>query len=161
MKQFTTVLTMILALVAAPALAAHHEKGGHDPSQHQGHNGHGDKAADAAMQVLPAQTVDGVKADVHLKDVRVAMAKMKMPQTHHFMIMLSEAKNGKEIVPSLVAVKITDPAGKVSDPVELMAMEGHVGGDVTLPTAGEYTFKVAVKLADGKKLQYEFKATVK
>ena len=160
MKQLTTVLTMILALVAAPSLAAHHEKG-HNHSQHQGHEGHGSKAMDASMQMLPAQTVDGVTADVHLKDVRAAMAKMKMPQTHHFMIMFSEAKGDKEVVPTLVALKITDPAGNESAPIELMAMEGHVGGDITLTAPGDYIFKVAAKLADGKRVQYEFTATVK
>lgn len=156
----------ILALVAAAALsvpglafAASHDHGSsHDMN---GHDGHGSMKMDGAMQMLPMQTVDGVSATVHIKDVKAAMAKMGMKHTHHFMVTLEDDSNGEQIVPQVIAVKITDPSGKESEPVALMAMQGHAGADVVLATPGAYVFKVAAKIPGEKKVQFEFKANVK
>ena len=121
---------------------------------------HGSMKMDAAMIMLPMQTVDGISATVHLKDVKAEMEKMGMKHTHHFMVTL-EDNNGEELVPQVMAVKIVDPSGKEAAPVELMAMAGGAGADVILATPGAYKFKVAARMADGKKVQYEFAYTVK
>lgn len=163
-RKFCVLLGMaILALPATGISAAHsmdHSAMDHGKMQHEGMK-HEGMQAEGAMVMLPEQTADGIKAMAHLKDVKAAMAKMQMKETHHFMIMLSDVKSGKELVPQLVAVKIVDPAGKESAPIELMAMQGHAGADVILPAPGEYKFKVAARLADGKKVQFEFVTKVK
>lgn len=61
---------------------------------------HGSMKMDAAMIMLPMQTVGGISATVHLKDVK---AMMGMMHTHHFMVTL-EDQNGEELVPKIVAV---------------------------------------------------------
>jgi len=159
-RKFCVWMGMALLAVPASGLGADHSAMGHGTMSHEGMKHEGMETA-GALVMLPEQTVDGIKAMAHLKDVKAAMAKMQMKETHHFMIMLSDAKSGKEVVPQLVAVKIVDPAGKESAPVELMAMQGHAGADVILAAPGEYKFKVAARLAEGKKVQFEFAATVK
>lgn len=121
---------------------------------------HGSMKMEGSMIMLPMQTVDGISATVHLKDVKAAMEKMGMKHTHHFMVTL-EDDNGEELVPQVIAVKITDPSGKEGEPVALMSMKGHSGADVILATPGAYKFTVAAKFADGKKVQYEFAYTIK
>lgn len=153
-KVMSTLLTIATLALATTAFAATH-------SMDHGSMDHGDMKMDASMIMLPEQSVEGVTAQVHIKDVKATMAKMGMKHTHHFMVVLSDAKTGKRIEPQLVAVKIIDPAGKEAEAVELMSMEGHSGADVILANPGEYRFKVAAKLADGKKVQYEFKTTIK
>jgi hypothetical protein len=106
------------------------------------------------------QTVDGVSATVHIKDVKATMAKMGMKHTHHFMVTLEDGK-GEGILPQVIAVKIIDPSGKESEPVALMSMQDHAGADVILPAPGDYIFKVVAKLPGDKKVQYEFKTTIK
>jgi len=96
----------------------------------------------------------------HLKDVKAALAKMGMTETHHFMAAFVD-KTGKQITEGTVAVKIVSPAGKEAEPIKLMGMEGHFGADITLAEKGKYLFKVGTQLPDGKKRQYEFKYEVK
>jgi len=122
------------------------EKGGMDM--------HGD------MMMLGEETVDGVKAMAHLKDVHEAMSKMNMTQTHHFMVMFMDTA-GKPVDEGLVAVKITDPAGQTGDPIKLMGMQGHFGADVALSQPGKYVFEVGTKLQDEQKRQFEFQYEVK
>jgi hypothetical protein len=161
----------LLALLAATvltlpglALAASHEHGAmkHGSSHDmKGHDGHGDMKMDSSMQMLPMQTVDGVSATVHIKDVKAVMAKMGMKHTHHFMVVLENDANGEQIVPQVIAVKIVDPSGKEGEAIALPSMQGHSGADVILAAPGAYVFKVAAKLPDGKKVQFEFKHVLK
>jgi len=116
---------------------------------------------DADTVMLPGKTVDGVRAMAHLRDIRAAMAKMNMSQTHHFMVMFTDAETGKSLDSGLAAVKITDPQGTTSTPVKLMGMKGGFGADVTLDKPGIYTFDVATRFADGKKRQFQFHSPVK
>lgn len=148
----TLMMTAALALPVTGFAASHN-------MDHSSMN-HGSMKMDAAMVMLPMQTIDNISATVHLKDVKAVMAKMGMKHTHHFMVTF-ENNNGDELAAQMVAVKITGPDGKEGAPVELMAMEGHAGADVILATPGAYKFKVAAKLADGKKVQYEFSSTIK
>ncbi len=111
--------------------------------------------------MLPGSTVAGITAMGHLKDIRAAMQKMNMPQTHHFMVMLTDARSGEPVAKGAAAVKITDPSGRTGEPVKLMAMPGGFGADVTLDTPGDYTFTVGTRLADGKKRRFTFHYTMR
>jgi len=172
MKHFTIMLTIVLALVAIPALAlAHCGACDHKPAEGQkqaamhqdqeGHAGHSGMAAGGAMLDLGTVTVKGVAAMAHMKDVRAAMVKMGMKTTHHFMIMFNDDKSGKALEAGTVAVKIVAPDGTTSGPLELMGMQGHFGADVILDQPGEYRFQVGSKLADNETRQYEFKTVIK
>lgn len=153
-KGILALLTAAVLVLPLATFAADH--GG---MNHGGMNHSGMQMKGSVIELVP-QTVDGVIASVHLKDVKDAMAKMGMKQTHHFMVAF-EDENGEDIIPEVVAVKVTDPTGAEGKPVELMTMKGGAGADLILATPGTYKFKVAAKLAKGKKLQYEFTYTFK
>ena len=178
MKRFTLILAIALAIAFVPALALAHcgscamddKSGGsqklaskHDHGDHKDHAGHDHSgmAAAGGMLELGSKTEKGVEAHADLKDVRAAMTKMGMKTTHHFMVSFADEKSAKAIDSGTVAVKITDPSGTVTGPMELMGMQGHFGADVILDKKGEYTFQVGSKLADGQARQFEFKTVVK
>lgn len=178
MKKLTFILTISLALAFVPALALAHcgscamdDKSGssqklaskHDHGDHKDHAGHDHSgmAAAGGMLELGSKVEKGVEAHADLKDVRAAMAKMGMKTTHHFMVSFADEKSAKAIDSGTVAVKITDPSGTVTGPMELMGMQGHFGADVILDKKGEYTFRVGSKLADGQARQFEFKTVLK
>ena len=148
------MITAALIFLALPMSAASmsHEK-------HE-HGNHAGMKMEAGMVMLGEQTVDGIKAMAHLNDVKEAMAKIGMKETHHFMVAFVDAA-GNQITEGTVAVKVKDPAGKEGEAIKLMGMEGHFGADIVLPAKGEYAFKVGTKLPDGKTRQYEFKYSIK
>lgn len=158
-KNFLLSALLSLALLPATAMSANHEPGaapgGHDMPGHEMAMEHGQ------MIMLGDKVVDGVKASVHLNDVKAAMAKMGMKETHHFMVMFQEAESGKAVDAGTVAVKIKGPDNVQSAPLPLMGMGGHFGADITLGAAGRYEFAVGSKLADGKTRQFEFSYELK
>ena len=120
-------------------------------------------SAAAAMQgkmvVLGTVTQNGVKAMGHL----MTMPKKdqgSMAMSHHFMVMFNDAQSNAPITEGLVALKVTDPAGKTAAPVRLMPMTmGMVkgfGAPVNLNEKGTYSFDVGCKLPDGHKRQFTF-----
>ncbi len=111
--------------------------------------------------MLPMLEVDGVSAMAHLKDIKAAMAKMGLTATNHFMVMFTSQKSGKQLTDGMAALKITNPAGKISPPVMLMAMNGTFGSDITLTKLGLYKLDVGTKLTDGRKRVFHFTYTVK
>jgi len=124
---------------------------------------HGDMAGmkmDNDTVMLETIAVDGVEGSAHLKDIQAAMAKMAMPQTHHFMTMFTNTK-GEPVNTGLAAVKITDPSGNTGKPIKLMGMGDGFGADVTLAVKGAYTFSVGTKLNDGEKRTFTFHYSVK
>lgn len=151
-------ISCLLALFALPVVgfaASHeHKMSGMDHGSMAGMD-HQD------MVTLGEQVVDGVKAVVHLKDVKAVMAKMGMKETHHFMVLFSNAKDGKAITAGTVAVKIKGPDGVETSAIKLIGMEGHFGADVVLAKPGAYVFTVGTQLADGAKRQYVIKSEVK
>ncbi len=156
MKNLTLILTLFLSLLALPAVAMQH-----DQSSHGSHSGANGMAAAGALADLGTQTVNGVAAMAHIKDVRDVMAKSGQATTHHFMVMFNDAQSGKSIDGGKVAVKITAPGGTVGAPLELMGMPGHFGADLVLSAPGSYRFEVGTRLADGKIRQFVFSATIK
>ncbi len=139
-----------------------HKSMDHDAHDHMDHQSMDHGKMDSGMHMeggmimLGSSVENGVKAMAHLKDVSEAMAKMGMKDTHHFMVMFVEEGTGEAINEGTVAVKITDPAGNMREPVRLMGMQGHFGADVALSDGGSYVFKVGTKLADGTKRTFEF-----
>ncbi len=150
MKSKMTAILSILLLLALPAgaLAASQEPGGQQ-MQHSGMTMGGD------MIMLGEMTVAGVQGMAHLSDVGEAMAKMGMKENYHLMLMFSD-QSGAPIAEGTVAVRITDPGGRQSEPMALMPMDGMFGADLALSEKGAYRFAVGSKLADGKKRQFEF-----
>jgi hypothetical protein len=172
MHKLIGILSIIAMLIAVPVLASAHcgncamdhkaEPGQKQAAmQQEGHEGHSGMAAAGNLLDLGTVADKGVAAMAHLKDVRTAMAKLGMKTTHHLMIMFNDEKTGKSIEAGTVAVKITGPDGTVTDPLELMGMQGHFGADVTLDKPGEYRFQVGSKLADGTARQYDFMTVIK
>lgn len=155
---FSLALLVALALPPAAGAAGTPEHGGHGRTE-----GAKNVGMVVAGEMLPIgdQTVDGVKAMLHLKDVRAALARLGMKETHHFMVAFVDTRTGKQLSEGTVAVKITSPAGKEAEPVALVGMVGHFGADVVLAGKGKYLFRIGTRLADGKKRQYEFRYEVR
>ena len=131
-KRVLIMLTTLAALAmsgAAPAATGH---AGALPA-----NG---MTAPGKMYLLGNQTVAGVKAMAHVKDVRKAMAKVGLKQTHHLMILFENVKTGKPIRQGTAAVKVKDPSGAVSATIQLGGMGGPFGVDLTLPKPGRSAF---------------------
>lgn len=151
----------LLLLAPFHVLAVPTGQGSHDVMPGMEHGGHGDEKVAAGMIMLGEQVVDGVKGMAHLKDVKAAMAKMGMKETHHFMMMFRNVKEGKVITTGSVAVKIKGPDGKEGPAIELMGMEEHFGADVVLDKKGPYVFTIGTQLSDGVKRQFVIKSEVK
>jgi len=164
MKKVNALLAalFLLSLPLAAGAMEGMKHGDHDKTEKMEHGSmkgmeHGKMMEGMAM--IGEETEEGVKAMAHLNDVKEAMAKMGMKETHHFMVAFVDAA-GKPVTEGTVAMKIEDPSGKVSEPVMLMGMQGHFGADIVLAEKGEYHFNVGTKLADGQKRQYDFHYTV-
>jgi len=160
MKNAITAL-MTAALVAVlPLAVAAQDHGSHGRQTDSGSHSHAEhSAAHDATLLIGEQTVDGVEGMAHINDIRAAMAKMKMKETHHFIMMFTDQDGAIET--GTAALKIVDPAGKEGAAVRLVAMDGHFGADIVLPEKGDYLFKVGTRLPDGKTRQYEFNYTLK
>ena len=167
MNHFRLNLVAVLAfaaLVSLPltGLAAMHGHGGSGGMGATDHkmDDHGGMKMDAATVMLGDQAVEGVRAMAHLKDVKTAMAKMGMKETHHFMVNFL-GRDGKPVTEGTVAVKIKDPAGVESAPIQLSGMDGHFGADIVLSARGAYEFRVGTRLPDGATRQYVFTYEIK
>jgi len=165
-KNYLLLLALLsLALMPAAAMAATHEHGaapeGHEmPMGHEMQMGH-EMAMDQQMIMLGDQVVEGIKADAHLNDVKEAMAKMGLKETHHLMVLFQEAETGKAVPTGTAALKIKGPDNVESAAIPLMGMDGHFGADIVLGAPGMYTFTIGTKLADGKTRQFEFSYELK
>ncbi len=154
------ILSILTLPVGATLAQNTGDHGGHAMKEQQDDHGSMTKPRTKSIMV-GEQTVEGVKAMVHLNDVGAMMAQMGMKENYHFMVMLNDATTGAAVEQGAVAVKITDPkTGKTGEAIPLMGMGGHFGADVILPVKGEYRFEVGSKLADGKKRQFTFQYTI-
>ncbi len=117
---------------------------------------HGSMKGKDGMIMMDGETVDGVSAMAHLKDVRKAMAEAGMEATHHLMIMFEAESDARPIEEGSAAVKITIPGDKELEPLMMMGMVGHFGVDINMAEPGIYHFKVGTKLDDGKKRTFHF-----
>lgn len=160
------VTLFAIAPLTATAMDDHKHHGSKTSAKKDAHAGHDHKShsgmeMDGDTLMLGEQVVEGVEGMAHLKDVKEAMAKVGMSHTHHLMVEFIDLAKNEGIEQGIAAVKVVSPAGKESDAVALVGMDGHFGVDLTLSEKGDYLFKVGTKLPDGKKRQYEFKYSAK
>lgn len=142
------VLPLAALLLALPMINIVPAYAGHDMS---GMNMGNDKTI-----MLENTKQDGVMAMAHLYDVREAMAKHGMKETHHMMVMFTDEKSGKPLVDGVVAVKVIDPSGAKGEAIKMKIMGEGFGADISLAAPGKYTLEVGSKLADAKKRVFTF-----
>ncbi|SDM13373.1 hypothetical protein SAMN05660860_01875 [Geoalkalibacter ferrihydriticus] len=133
-----------------------HGQQDHGAAAHDTHDAHAGHDVHGEMYDLGSQSVQGVKGNAHISDVREAMAAVGMPETHHFMIHFMDEESGEPIEEGTVAVRIVNPAGEQSAPVRLIGMDGHFGADIVLDQKGTYKFIVGSALPDEVRRQFEF-----
>jgi hypothetical protein len=88
------------------------------------------------------------------------MKEMGMKETHHIMVVFTDAKSGSKLSEGEVKVKVMGP-DKSEQVKDLMGMEGGFGSDFTLPEKGKYGVMAKFKLKDGKVRSVTFRYTVK
>ena len=131
---------------------------------------HGSMKMDHGMMkmgdVAHEEVVQGVKATfkvISMKEHMKAM-KMEMPkdlkETHHIMVEFKDTKTGKALTEGDVKVKVQNP-DKTDQTKDLMAMEGHFGGDFVMSQKGKYGVMSKFQLKDGKVRSSQFWYTVK
>jgi hypothetical protein len=172
MKKMTVLIAAVLALSAPlAALAADHES---MPMDHGSMNmDHGDMKMDhggmkmehgggmmAMGKMVHEEVVDGVKATFRVIDIHKKMHEMGMKETHHIMVMFTDAKSGKNLGEGEVKMKVMGP-GKSEQMKDLMGMEGGFGSDFSMPVKGKYGVMTKFKLHDGKVRSVKFWYTVK
>ena len=114
----------------------------------------------ATGKLAHEEVVDGVKATFSVLDIKAKMKEMGMKETHHIMVMLTDAKSGGKLSEGEVKLKVTGP-DKKEQVKELMGMEGGFGSDFTMPEKGKYGVMAKFKLKDGKVRNVKFWYTVK
>ena len=157
MKKAALIIAAVFAISAPLASFAAMEHGSM-PMEH------GSMMMEQGMQMMGkpvhTETVDGVKAMFSVMDIAAKMKAMGMKETHHLMVMFSDAKTGKPLTEGEVKFKIVAPdnSGQVKS---TMAMNGGFGADVNLSAKGRYGILTKCKLADGKVRTFKFWYTVK
>ena len=147
----TLLLSMTAVLLASPLTSVLIPAwAGHDMSMPGM-----DMAADTSSTMEGVQQ-DGILAVPHLREVRAAMAKHGMKETHHMMVMFTDSQTGKPLTEGVVAVKVIDPAGGSSEPLKMMLMGDGFGADISLAAPGKYSLEVGTKLKDAKKRVFTF-----
>ena len=106
------------------------------------------------------EVVGSVRASFRVIDIQKKMKEMGMKETHHIMVMFTNAKTGKKLGEGEVTIKVMAP-DKSEQVKDLMGMEGGFGSDFTLAQKGKYGVMCKFKLADGKVRQAKFWYTVK
>lgn len=149
MKKAAVIIAVAAFACAAPlsSFAMEHDHGSMKMEHSEGMMSMGKLAHEGV--------VDGVKATFRVIDIKAKMAKMGMKETHHIMVMFTDAKTGKKLSEGDVKIKVLAP-DKTEQVKELMGMEGGFGSDFTLPKAGKYGIMAKFKLADGKVRSIKF-----
>jgi hypothetical protein len=106
------------------------------------------------------EVVDGVKATFNVIDIKAKMKEAGMKETHHIMVVFTDAKSGARLSEGEVKVKVVGP-DKKEQVKELMGMEGGFGSDFTMAEPGKYGVMTKFKLKDGKVRSTKFRYTVK
>jgi hypothetical protein len=91
--------------------------------------------------------------------MNMAMMDSMMAGTHHIMLVVTDAVNGKEIADASARVLFVSPSKKNSS-VDLKLMMSHFGGALTLDEKGDYRFTVNVDV-NGISRTKEFQYAVK
>lgn len=156
MKKTAVIVAAVTLALSAPmaTLAMDHE------SMPMGHGGMEHGGMMSMGKIAHEEVVDGVKATFNVIDIKAKMEKMGMKETHHIMVVFTDAKNGKQLNEGDVTVKILGP-DKAEQMKELMGMEGGFGSDFTMPKKGKYGVMAKFKLKDGKVRSVKFWYSVK
>jgi hypothetical protein len=160
---------LAFALLALPGIATAADKG---HSGMPGMNMEGAKEGHRGMMKMGDKIFGGKvgpwQGEARLMDMKAHIEKakasgMKMEgmklKSHHIAIGLTDAKTKKPVTEGKGTVTVVGP-DKKEEKSDFMAMEGHLGADVNLPTPGKYTFKVSVESA-GRKGSATFSHSVK
>jgi hypothetical protein len=150
MKKTAAIIAVTALALSAPlvAFAMDHES---MPMEHGGH---------MMGKTAHEEVVDGVKATFSVLDIKAKMKEMGMKETHHIMVVFSDAKSGKKLSEGDVKVKVMGP-DKTEQMKDLMGMEGGFGADFTLAKPGKYGVMAKFMLKDGKVRSAKFWYTVK
>jgi hypothetical protein len=151
MKKLVLILaaaTLSLAATAAFAAMDHDSM----PMEHGGMMSMGNLAHE--------EVVDGVKETFRVIDIQQKMKEMRMKETHHIMVMFTDAKTGKKLSEGEVKIKVIAP-DKMEQVKDLMGMEGGFGSDFTMPKKGKYGVMCKSQLKDGKVRSIKFWYTAK
>lgn len=106
------------------------------------------------------EVVDGVKATFQVIDIQQKMKEMGMKETHHIMVMFTDAKTKKMLSGGEAKIKVIAP-DKSEQVKDLMGMEGGFGSDFSMPAKGKYGVMCKFQLKDGKVRSAKFWYTVK
>ncbi len=158
MKKMTVLIAAVLALSAPlAALAMDHES---MPMEHGSMKMEHGSGMMAMGKLAHEEVVDGVKATFNIIDIKAKMKEMGMKDTHHIMVVFTDAKSGSRLSKGVVNVKVVGP-DKKEQVKELMGMEEGFGSDFTMPEKGKYGVMAKFKLKDGKVRSVKFWYTVK
>lgn len=144
-----TILFLLAIFIAVPALSFPGEQ--YEQWQQQELSDLPGMSPAGAKYMLGATEVDGIKSVAYLNDVRKLMSRYGLEQTHHIMVTFAEAASGKPIESGLAKITVVGPGGKDVETVNLLAMQGSFGADITLKKKGKYRFEISTSLADGVK----------
>lgn len=157
MKKLALIIAAAtLALSAPAAFAADNEVHDHGSMD----MGHGDHSMMSMGKTAHEEVVDGVKATFNVIDIQQKMKEMGMKETHHIMVMFTDAKSGKMMSGGEVKIKVMGP-DKSEQVKDLMGMEGGFGSDFAMTKKGKYGVMCKFKLADGRVRNAKFWYTVK
>lgn len=81
------------------------------------------------------------------------------PATHHVMVEVKDAVEGKEVKDADVRLEILSPTGK-TDIIDLETMMNQYGGNVPLDEKGEYKLSLNVSTEDGRTVKAPFSYNV-
>jgi Spy/CpxP family protein refolding chaperone len=159
MKKTTLIAAALTFAFATPAAFAAMDHG----SMNMDH-GSGSMKMDQGGHMMGKtaheEVVEGVKATFSVLDIKAKMKEMGMKETHHIMVMFTDAKTGKMLNGGEATIKVIAP-DKTDQVKNLMGMEGGFGSDFTMPKKGKYGVMCKFKLTDGRVRQSKFWYTVK
>lgn len=109
------------------------------------------------------EVVDGVRVTFSVIDMRASMKDMHakgVMETHHLMLMFTDAKTGRHLNEGEVKIKVVAP-DKSEQVKSLEGMSGHFGADFAMGAKGKYGIISKFRMKDGKvrssKFWYEVK----
>ncbi len=93
--------------------------------------------------------------EVNLNKATDATTDESKPATHHVMVELKDATEGKELSDATVRLELLSPTGK-TDIIDLETMMNQYGGNIPLPETGEYKLNLNVTTEDGRTVKTPF-----
>jgi len=151
MKKMSVLIAALFALTIPTASFA---------AMDHGSMQHGDGGMMSMGKMAHEEVVDGVKATFQIIDIQKKMKEMGMKETHHIMVIFTDAKSGKALGSGEVKMKVIAP-DKTEQTNDLMGMEDGFGSDFTMAKKGKYGVMCKFLLKDGKARSAKFWYTVK